>query len=318
MLDAATTLTDIAGPALAGLQATPKTLPPFLFYDEAGVALFEAITRLPEYYLTRTELALLDEVAPRISALAEPGSVLVEYGASDEGKAAKLIDAAPDRFAAYLPIDVAASALDGMAERLRAARPALRVRPFCGDFLRPIVLPPSVAGLPRFGFFPGSTIGNLDPQGARAFLAEAAHTLGGNAWLIVGVDLRKDPSVLIPAYDDAAGVTAAFNLNLLQRLNRELGADFEVSSFRHRAIWNEQDGRIEMHLESMRPQHVRVAGQTISFGQGETIHTENSTKHTLDGFRALAASAGWQPREVWTDKDSMFSIHALQSGGARP
>ncbi len=315
MLDATIISSDVTGAALAGLTATPKTLPPFLFYDEAGVALFEAITRLPEYYLTRTELALLGQVAPEIAALAAPGSVLVEYGASDEGKAAILLDAAPGRFDAYLPIDVAGSALDVMMERLRVSRPALQVNPFCADFLRPITLPDSVDGLPRFGFFPGSTIGNLEPAGARAFLGEAARTLGAGAWLVVGVDLRKDPGVLIPAYDDAAGVTAAFNLNLLHRLNREAAADFDVTGFRHKAIWNDADSRIEMHLQSLRPQTVRLSGIDIAFAQDETIHTENSTKHSVEGFRALADSAGWRPRQVWTDAASLFSIHALQAAG---
>ena len=315
MLDAAIVSPDVTGAALAGLTAEPKTLPPFLFYDQAGVALFNAITRLPEYYLTRTEIALLDASAPEIAALAEDGSVLVEYGASDEGKAARLLDAAPGRFAAYMPIDVADGALDAMADRLHTARPVLQVVPFCGDFLRPITLPSSVDGLPRFGFFPGSTIGNLDPAGARAFLGEAARTLGAGAWLVVGVDLRKDPAVLIPAYDDAQGVTAAFNLNLLHRLNREAAADFDVSGFRHLAVWNDSDSRIEMHLQSLRPQRVRVSGVEIAFAAGETIHTENSTKHSITGFQALADAAGWRARHVWTDAAALFSIHALQAEG---
>ena len=331
MLDAVTTGADLPGQAaggvgvdgrtavvaaaLAGLTAMPKTLPPFLFYDDAGVALFEAITRLPEYYLTRTELALLRAVAPEVAGLAEPGSVLVEYGASDEGKAALLLDASGGAFEAYMPIDVAAGALDALTARLAQSRPALRVHPLCGDFLQPIALPASVAGLRRFGFFPGSTIGNLDPAGARGFLAEAAHTLGAGAWLVVGVDLRKSPDVLIPAYDDAAGVTAAFNLNLLTRLNREAEADFDVSAFRHQAVWNEADSRIEMHLQSLRAQTVHVAGVAVAFAEGETIHTENSTKHSVDGFAALAGSAGWAAMRVWTDAAGLFSVHALRAEG---
>jgi dimethylhistidine N-methyltransferase len=278
------------------------------------VALFEEITRLPEYYVTRTERALLAQVAPEIAALAAPGSVLVVYGASDEGKAAMLLDAADGRFAAYLPIDVAREALEAMARRLRASRPGLRVYPYCGDFLRRIMLPDSVAGMPRFGFFPGSTIGNLDLAEARAFLGEVAATLGGGAWLVVGVDLRKDPSILVPAYDDAAGVTARFNLNLLHRLNRELGADFDVDAFRHRAVWNAVEGRIEMHLVSQRAQVARVAGTEIRFAAGETIHTENSYKHSVAGFAELAEGAGWRARRVWTDATGLFSIHALQAG----
>jgi dimethylhistidine N-methyltransferase len=243
--------------------------------------------------------------------------VLVEYGASDEAKAARLLNAAPEKFHAYMPIDVAAGAMDAMARRLRLSHPRLRVHPFCGDFLRPIVLPESVRKLPRFGFFPGSTIGNLDPQAAQAFLGQAAATLGQGGWLIVGVDLRKDENILVPAYDDAQGVTAAFNLNLLHRLNREAGADFDPSGFRHRAIWNAQDSRIEMHLESLRPQVAHLAGVEIGFAAGETIHTENSYKHTIGGFRSLAESAGWRARQVWTDPDHMVSIHALQASETR-
>lgn len=311
MLDALTIDHDTAALALAGLTATPKTLPPKLFYDAAGVRLFEAITRIPEYYLTRTERALLDRVAPAIADLAAPGSVLVEYGASDEVKAVRLLDAASGRFAAYLPIDVACGALADMAERLAVSHPALRVHPVCADFLRPITLPPSLAGIGRFGFFPGSTIGNLGPAGARAFLAGAARTLGAGSWLVVGVDLRKDPRRLVPAYDDSAGVTAAFNLNLLHRLNREAAADFDVSAFEHVARWNDAESRIEMHLRSRHQQTVHVAGTQIPFVAGETIHTENSYKHSLEGFRALAEGAGWTPAHVWTDAEGLFSIHAL-------
>jgi dimethylhistidine N-methyltransferase len=315
MLDAAFTRQDITGIALEGLTASPKTLPPKLLYDAEGVRLFEAITCLPEYYLTRTERALLAQVALEIAALASPGSVLVEYGASDEVKALRLIDAAPARFTTYLPIDVAEGALADMAARLRVSRPALHLHPFCADFLRPIVLPASVCGHPRFGFFPGSTIGNLDPAMARLFLAEAARTLGPAAWLVIGVDLRKDPAILVPAYDDASGVTAAFNLNLLHRLNREAAADFRPERFAHRAIWNEQEGRIEMHLQSLERQTAHLAGKTIRFERGETIHTENSYKHTVEGFRRLARDAGWQPGQVWTDEAGLFSIHALRSSG---
>jgi len=314
MLDAATADQDIAGIALTGLTATPKTLPPKLFYDAEGVRLFEAITRMPEYYLTRTERALLAQVAPEIVALAAPGSVLVEYGASDEGKGAMLLDASPGRFAAYLPVDVAAGALADMAERLLSSRPGLRVHPYCGDFLRPLTLPPSVAGMGRFGFFPGSTIGNLDPDAARGFLAEAGRTLGTGAWLVVGVDLRKDPAILLPAYDDAQGLTAAFNLNVLAHLNREAAANFDLAGFRHRAVWNAGEGRIEMHLQSLAAQQVTLAGTRIDFASGETIHTENSYKHTVAGFADLAQSAGWRPVHVWTDDADRFSIHALQAG----
>jgi dimethylhistidine N-methyltransferase len=311
MLDAAFATSDIVGIALAGLQATPKTLPPKLFYDAQGVRLFEAITRLPEYTLTRTELALLAAVSGEIAALAPEACSLVEYGASDEGKAAFLLDTGPGRFAAYVPIDIACEALGDMQARLRASRPDLAVHPICGDFLRELSLPPALAGRPSFGFFPGSTIGNLEPPAACAFLRTARDMLGSGAWLIVGAELRRDPDLLVPAYDDAQGVTAAFNLNLLHRLRREAAADFDVSAFRHLAVWNEAEGRIEMHIESLAEQIVHIGGSAIRFAAGETIHTENSYKHTVEGFRALAVAAGWNAARLWTDAGERFAIHGL-------
>ena len=313
MLDAAFATSDIVGLAIEGLSKAQKTLPPKLFYDAEGVRLFDAITKLPEYYLTRTERALLGEVAGDIASLAEPGSALVEYGASDEGKAALLLDAGPDKFLAYVPIDVAAEALGELQARLAQERPALAVHPICGDFLQALSLPSSIAGAPVFGFFPGSTIGNLEPALATDFLHAARETLGKGAWLIVGVDLRKGPDVLVPAYDDAQGVTAAFNLNLLTRLNREAAADFDTEAFSHRAVWNDVEGRIEMHLESLVPQTVTIAGTPFQFTKGETIHTENSYKHSLAGFRAMTTGAGWTAARVWTDASGLFSIHGLRA-----
>jgi len=300
--------------ALPGLLAAPKTLPPKLFYDEEGCRLFGAITGLPEYYPTRTERALLREVAGAAVEGVPPGSALVEYGGSDEGKAAFLLDATP-RFAAYAPIDVADGALRAMAGRLRRSRPGLAVHPLAADFLSAFTLPPAVAARPRFGFFPGSTIGNLEPSEARRFLRAARRTLGPGAGFLVGVDLRKDPAVLLPAYDDAQGVTAAFNLNLLRRLNREAGADFDLAAFAHQARWNAGEGRIEMHLAARRPQTVRMAGRRIAFEQGETIHTENSYKPTEAGFAALAAAGGWRVDRAWTDRAGLFSLWLLAGAG---
>lgn len=302
---------DIAALALAGLSARPKTLPPVLFYDDAGCALFYRITGLPEYYLTRTELALLPVIAREIAPLLARPAALVEYGASDEAKAAFLLDCPGAPFAAYVPIDIAAAALEAMANRARARWPDLAVMPIAADFLTPPRLPPALDGMARLGFFPGSTIGNLDPPAARRFLAGARAALGPGARLLVGVDLAKDPSLLLPAYDDAAGVTAAFNRNLLVRLNREAGADFDPAGFDHRALWNAAEGRIEMHLVSRRAQRVRVAGTAIDFAAGETIHTENSYKHSLPGFAALARAGGWTPARVWTDPGQLFSVHLL-------
>ena len=312
MFDAALVEDDIAGDALAGLTASPKTLPPKLFYDHEGVRLFDAITQLPEYYLTRTERALLARIAPEIVALADPGSALVEYGACDEGKALMLIDQAARPFDVYVPVDVARGALEDMAARLAASHPWLEVAPVCGDFLRHLTLPAVARHMPKFGFFPGSTIGNLDPQTAVAFLRLVRQALGPDGWLIVGADLRKPADILVPAYDDAQGVTAAFNLNVLRRLNREAGANFDLGRFRHVAVWNDVESRIEMHLESQADQEVRVAGASIRFRKGETIHTENSYKHALPAFRALARAAGWETARSWTDPDGLFAVHALR------
>jgi len=302
----------VADAALPGLLAARKTLPPKLFYDAEGCRLFGEITRLPEYYPTRTELALLRGIATEAVSGLPCGSALVEYGASDEAKARLLLDAGDaGLFTSYVPIDVAEGALDALAQRLHRSHPALRVHPVVADFLAPFVLPRAVQAQPLMGFFPGSTIGNLDPDSAQRFLVTARRALGRDARFLVGVDLRKNPALLIPAYDDAAGVTAAFNLNLLRRLNREAAADFDLDGFAHRADWNADAGRIEMHLVSRRAQTVRVAGHRIRFAAGETIHTENSYKHTLAGFQDFARAAGWRPVRSWTDPAQLFSVHLL-------
>lgn len=301
---------EVAALALEGLLAPRKTLPPILFYDAEGCRLFARITGLPEYYPTRTERALLAEIAASVAFRTPAGAALVEYGASDEGKALLLLDALRDP-RAYVAIDTAEAALAAMAARLARSRPALGVQVIATDFLRPLALPPAVASLPLLGFFPGSTIGNLDPPVAVRFLAQAADTLGDAAQFLVGIDLRKDPAILLPAYDDAEGVTAAFNRNLLRRLNREAAAAFDPALFAHRAVWNGAEGRIEMHLESLRAQTVQVAGRPIRFARGETIHTENSYKHTTEGFAALAGEAGWGVREVWRDAQGWFALCLL-------
>jgi dimethylhistidine N-methyltransferase len=306
----------VAALALAGLRRRRKTLPAQLFYDEAGCGLFYRITELPEYYLTRTELALLPRVAADVATYLPEAVALVEYGASDETKAGFLLDmqrAGAPLVAAYVPIDIAAPALATLTARLRRARPGLAVFPVAADFLEPVALPDPIGRLPRLGFFPGSTIGNLDPIAARVFLGGVRAALGEGARLLVGADLRKDPSVLLPAYDDAAGVTAAFNRNLLVRLNREAGAGFDPAAFDHRAVWNAVEGRVEMHLVSRRTQTVPVAGEAVRFAEGETIHTENSYKYTLAGLAELAAAAGWHRERVWTDAEELFSVHLLRA-----
>jgi L-histidine Nalpha-methyltransferase len=295
---------------IAGLTARPKQLPPKYFYDEAGARLFEEITALPEYYPTRCELAILRAHARDIAHFFPEGSALIEFGSGSSRKVRIVLEAAPT-IAAYVPVDISSQMLVQEAEELRRDHPRLAVLPVEADFTQPFVLPAAVAGMAHTGFFPGSTIGNFEPHGACSFLRHAGRALGRGANLIIGVDLVKDASILNAAYDDAAGVTAKFNLNLLARINRELGADFDLESFSHHAFYNSERHRIEMHLASKKRQKVRVAGRVIEFRAGETIHTENSYKYTLETFGALARGSGWNPLAVWTDAGGNFSVHAL-------
>jgi L-histidine N-alpha-methyltransferase len=299
--------------ALSGLLQPQKTLPAKLFYDEEGCRLFRAITELPEYYLTRTERGLLADVAPRVAAAVRGPAVLVEYGASDEVKAELLLDQCTGVpvFRAYVPIDVAVSQLEQMRARLRLRRPDLLVYTVPADFMDVVALPTQVPPLTRLGFFPGSTIGNLDPPEALRFLQRARAALGRGSWFLIGVDLRKDPAILVPAYDDSSGITAAFNRNLLVRLNREAGGEFNIHEFAHCALWNDGASRIEMHLVSLRDQIVRVAGQVLRFERGETIHTENSYKYAPERFAAMAEEAGWRTAEMWTDPARLFALFLL-------
>jgi dimethylhistidine N-methyltransferase len=273
--------------------------------------LFEEITRLPEYYPTRTELKILEANAPAMSAYIPLAAALVEFGTGSTKKARILIDAAP-QVAAYVPVDISGEFLAQEAAAMRRAVWNIAILPVVADFTRDFDLPPQIRARPRVGFFPGSTIGNFEPEDATEFLRQAGRILGAGATMIVGVDRIKDAAVLNAAYDDAAGVTARFNLNILRRMNRELGGNFDLASFRHRAFYNVADHRIEMHLESLRDQSVTVAGQTFAFRTGETIHTENSYKYTVESFRALARNAGWRPVETWTDENDHFAVHALK------
>lgn len=300
--------------AVAGLTAARKTLPCKWLYDPAGAALFEAITDLPEYYPTRTEIAILGACAGSVARAVGPGAVVVEFGSGAADKVGILLDAL-ERPAAYVPVDIAAEWLEAAAERLAHAWPGLPVLPVVADFTRPFALPRRVPAGPRLGFFPGSTIGNFAPLEAAEFLRLARGSLGAGAWMLLGADLVKDPAVLEAAYDDAAGVTARFNLNLLARLNRELGADFDPTGFRHRARWNAAAERVEMHLEARSAQRVNLAGRRIEFAAGETIHTENSHKYRPERLRALAGSAGWAVTEWWTDPAALFSVWLLRAAG---
>lgn len=297
---------------LEGLSKTHKTLPCRFFYDARGSELFEEITRLPEYYPTRTETAILEAHAAEIVAAVPDGGVLVEFGSGSSLKTEILIRQLP-RLGAYVSIDVSDSALKDARERLTARFPTLDVRPIVGNFSHPVALPSDLAGRHRTGFFPGSTIGNLTPAEASGLLRVFRAGLSPGGRLIVGVDLKKDARRLVQAYDDAAGVTAAFNLNLLVRINRELDGTFNLDTFRHEAVYNPREGRIEMHLVSTRKQEVQIAGVRIRFRADERIHTENSYKYSVSQFQDLAHAAGWMVRRTWCDADNLFSVHELIS-----
>jgi dimethylhistidine N-methyltransferase len=301
---------EFADAVVEGLSSSPKTLPCRYFYDARGSELFEAITYLPEYYPTRTETAILAAHASDIADRVPDGAILVEFGSGSSRKTELLLAEMLD-LAAYVPIDVSDSALAGAKERLEARFPALHVHPILGSFNDDVAYSLDLRSRPKVGFFPGSTIGNLTRPEATKLLAGMARTLGPDGRLIIGVDLKKDPHTLVAAYNDAAGVTAAFNLNLLTRINRELRATFDLTQFRHEAVYNPREGRIEMYLVSGRAQQAGVIGRTFSFAKGERIHTENSHKYTVEEFHVLAREAGWRPEEVWTDNESLFSVHEL-------
>jgi len=295
---------------IAGLTARPKRLPPKYFYDEAGAQLFEQITALPEYYPTRCELAILREHAAEMAPFFPSGSTLVEFGSGSSRKVRILLAVAPT-IAAYVPVDISSQMLLQEAQELRRDYPRLAVLPVEADFTQPFTLPAEIVASARTGFFPGSTIGNFQPHEASEFLRHAGRMLGPGASLIIGVDLVKEPSVLHAAYNDAAGVTARFNPNLLTRINQELDGDFDLANFSHRARYNSARHRIEMHLVSETCQEVHVAGRIIKFGAGESIHTENSYKYTLESFGALARGSSWAAVSTWTDAGRNFSVHAL-------
>lgn len=295
---------------IKGLGETQKTLPCRFFYDQRGSALFEKITEQPEYYPTRIEAAILEAKARSIAELTPPGSVLIEYGSGSSRKTQILLENLTS-LAAYIPIDVSKSALIDAKLRLNKLFPALNVLPFEGDFTQEITLPPNLSQRPRLGFFPGSTIGNFTPPEAAKLLAKMGTNIRRDGRLILGVDLVKDEQVFVAAYNDKAGVTAAFNLNLLERANREIEADFNLTQFAHEAIFNPDQSRVEMHLVSLRKQIVNIGDCSFTFQEGERIHTENSYKYTVPQFQALAKSAGWLPHEVWTDNRDLFSLHEL-------
>ncbi|RYD54681.1 MAG: L-histidine N(alpha)-methyltransferase [Sphingomonadales bacterium] len=291
---------------LTGLSLSPRAIPARWFYDRRGSELFEKITDLPEYYPTRTETALLERVSPELAALAAPDAAVVEFGSGSSTKTPILLRAIQP--AAYVPIDISGDFLRQSARALSANFPGLPVYPVEADFLRPMPLPAEVAGLPKLGFFPGSTIGNMNAYHAVDLLRAMREWLGEGARLLIGMDRIKLPEILVPAYDDAQGVTAAFNMNLLERINRELAGTIPLDAFRHRAIWNADAARIEMHLEAQRDVEFTVDGRVFAMAAGETIHTENSHKYGPNGARMLLRAGGWTPISEWSDADDWFGL----------
>lgn len=298
---------------MRGLQASPKTLPCKFFYDEEGSRLFDRICELPEYYPTRTELRILRDHANEIACWLGSGARLVEFG-SGAGIKIRLLLSALTKPSVYIPVDISRQHLLAAVAGLACDFPTLPITPICADYTHSFVLPKGTGGDASVtaGFFPGSTIGNFTPAEAVTFLESARLLLGAGSMMIVGVDLRKDEDTLKRAYNDSSGVTAAFNLNLLRRINRELGGTFLLGNFVHDARWNRILGRIEMHLVSRKDQTIRIGEKQVSFREGESVHTENSHKYSLDEFEALASSAGYETREVWTDSSDLFSVHMLR------
>jgi dimethylhistidine N-methyltransferase len=309
----------LSGPALpadsfredviAGLSLPQKVLPPKYFYDARGSRLFEQICRLKEYYPTRCELALTRAHLGAIARFAGRGCALIEYGSGESRKSRLLIEAL--RPAAYVPVDISAAALAAAAAKLRRRFSWLELRPVHADFSRPLAIPAAAGRARRVVYFPGSTIGNLTPEEAHAFLRMTRAQVGPKGAMLVGVDLKKDANVLHAAYNDAQGVTAAFNLNLLARINRELGGDFDLRRFRHYAFYNAPLGRIEMHLVALARQTVAIGRFRFEFAAGESIHTENSYKYSLEDFRALSQRAGFRAERTWLDRRGLFALHGL-------
>lgn len=302
---------DFRQAVLAGLGSEPRAIPAKFLYDARGSALFDAICEQPEYYPTRTETQILRACAGDIARLAGPGCALVEYGSGSSVKTRLLLDAMPDLHA-YVPIDISRQHLDLTSRRLREDYPWLHVEPVSADYMALDALPPEINGARRIGFFPGSTIGNLTPEEAVLFLRRARRLLRSDGALILGVDLKKDPQRLHDAYNDAAGVTAQFTLNLLRRMNRELEANLDLSAFAHEAFYNEAAGRIEIYFRSLRDQTVTVAGRRFTFVEGERVHTEYSYKYDEADIAELARRGGFSIARTWTDPDRLFSVAFLR------
>jgi dimethylhistidine N-methyltransferase len=295
---------------IEGLSRRRRSIPPRYFYDTRGSELFEQICEQPEYYLPNAEREILQRYAGEIAELIGPGSVVIEPGAGNSCKVRLLLDAL--RPAAYVPMDIAGEFLLESAAALGKAYPWLDIRAACVDFVHQLVVPDDIPDGRRLAFFPGSSLGNFEPAEAVDFLSRIAHAVGANGTLLIGVDLRKDKPTLDAAYNDRQGVTAAFNRNVLERINRELNADFDPDLFAHKAFFNEAAGRIEMHLVSACDQRVRIDGHVFDFCTGDTIHTECSYKYTPEEFRRLAAKAGFHEVRCWLDSQALFSVHYLE------
>ncbi|MFP4495953.1 MAG: L-histidine N(alpha)-methyltransferase [Halochromatium sp.] len=300
---------DLRAEVLAGLAKPRKQLSPKLFYDAEGSKLFDAICELPEYYPTRTEIAILRAHGAEMAQRLGREALLVELGSGSSLKIQVLLEALQP--AVYMPVDISSAHLQQSAQALAAAFPKLEVHAVCADYSAPFELPVDDHEHPRAAFFPGSSIGNFEPDEAEQLLHRVGAILGAEGRLLIGVDLIKERERLERAYNDAAGVTAAFNMNLLSRINRELEGGFDLSRFRHEAFFNPEQSRVEMHLLSTCDQRVAVAGATFAFREGETIHTECSHKYSIDGFHALAGRAGFEAEQVWTDPEQLFSVHCL-------
>lgn len=306
--DGAQLLADVT----SGFRASPKTLPAKYFYDARGAELFERICELPEYYPTRTEIAIMQAHVNDMATAISRQSCIIEFGSGSGRKTRMLLDASMPK--AYMPIDISREQLITAGQAIAGDYPHINVRAVCVDYTQTLELPTSdLAELAKTVYFPGSTIGNFTPDEARAFLARSKAIVGVNGGLLIGVDLKKDKAVLDAAYDDAAGVTAEFNLNVLTRIERELGARIDRSAFEHLAFYNEALGRIEMHLRAIHDNDIVIDGETYRFAAGETIHTENSYKYHVDEFAALGESAGWHHAAVWTDRDRLFSVHYFRA-----
>ena len=311
----APSLADDAAMILAGLTAPQKQLSPKYFYDEAGSQLFDEICELPEYYLTRTEHAIMERNLDDMAALVGPGTAVIEFGSGSSRKIRQLLDRL-DEPLAYIPVDISEDYLSSMAGALARDYPGLQVLPVFADFTRPFDLPSfTVSPTRNLVFFPGSTIGNFERAEARSLLEVMRHEAGPGGALLIGVDLRKDPAIIHAAYNDSAGVTAAFNLNVLRRLNAELDANFDLDGFRHDAVYDDREGRIEMRLVSLRAQRATVAGHVIDFQSDEHIVTEYSHKYSQQDFETLATSAGLEPVHAWRDSRGLFSVQYLTVPG---